>query len=201
LRALLIAFIVSAAVSAALSLTIGPQEFMKIVYMTPQGLVLIGRGLMTYWLVYPATGSELAAVFAAILFNNTVSLTAVLSAPAVIHLAHSRWRWDGGRPYTNWLLRSCGWSCCRKAIATIAIIYITMLGLTLSAAVLFRGPALFMPLESAYVAIASITVYRSSQLQEEEFGVFYPKMVRKVLPTIATLLITSAIIEAYELLW
>ncbi|MEM1978830.1 MAG: hypothetical protein QXL72_07970 [Candidatus Caldarchaeum sp.] len=75
-----------------------------------------------------------------------------------------------------------------------------MLGLTLSAAVLFRGPALFMPLESAYVAIASITVYRASHLQEEEFGVFYPKMVRKALPTIATLLITSAIIEAYEIL-
>ncbi|MEM2485506.1 MAG: glycosyltransferase 87 family protein, partial [Candidatus Caldarchaeum sp.] len=74
LRALLIAFILSAAFSAALSLIIGPQEFMKIIYMTPQGLALVGRGLMTYWLVYPATGSELAAVFAAILFNNTVSL-------------------------------------------------------------------------------------------------------------------------------
>ncbi|MEM2972780.1 MAG: hypothetical protein QXJ55_09325 [Candidatus Caldarchaeum sp.] len=200
MRALLIAFIVSAAVSAALSLTIGPQEFMKIVYMTPQGFVLIGRSLLAYWLVYPATGSELAAVFAAILFNNTVSLTVVLSAPAVIHLANSRGRRSGGRLRRSWLLRRCGWSCCRKAIAAIAIMYITVLGLSLSAAVLLWGPSLFMPLESAYVAIASITVYRSSHLQEEVFGVLYPKMVKKALPAIAILLISSALVEAYEIL-
>ena len=53
-----VAFIISALAALVLSLTVKPLDVYRAVLTSPFGLVLVGRTMMAYTLVYPATGSE-----------------------------------------------------------------------------------------------------------------------------------------------
>jgi hypothetical protein len=200
MRWLIISFMVAAAASAVAAFTLGPESYMDAILHTPQGLVVVGRVMMVYSTVYPATGNPVLTAFAAIVFNNASGLAAALSAPPLIHSSYRA----RGRAVRFRLLRLAlwprrlEWGFCRRAIALIAVIYVASFGALLSAVLAFRGPALFMPLEAGYVFLAAAAVYRSSQAGVEGFGEAYGRVLRRVLPAIIALLVVAAAVEAYE---
>lgn len=78
MRRLILSFILASSVSALLSLILGPENYIDIILHSPQGLVVIGRDMMVYNIVYPLLTA----------FNNSVGLTAALSSPPLIHSAY-----------------------------------------------------------------------------------------------------------------
>lgn len=195
---LLLASASSALLSLALSAAADPATLIKTLLMSPPGLVLIGRTMMAYSMVYPATGSTFLAAFAAIFFNNIMSLAAVLPTPLVIYTLHkSRGTSAGGR-FSRFFMKPAGWRLAQKTMATIALLYIGMFTFITVPAALYKGLALFMPFEAAYVTLASATVYTASKEDEAAIEKKYRKLLRKTLPIILILVIIAAAVEAYE---
>jgi hypothetical protein len=185
-RVLIIVFSISALITLVLSMVMGPEELFKMLIATPLGLVLVGRLMIAYWLVYPVTGSGFLAFFAAILFNNSMSALTILSAPPVIHMISMRWRtrfgWDGGR----------------RTILLIALMLSTLFGASLMTSISLQGFKRFMLLEAALVLLIAAAVYKSSQQDAGGFRTYYKGLMLRVLPAIAALLVSSALVEAYE---
>jgi hypothetical protein len=65
---------------------------------------------------------------------------------------------------------------------------------------ILEGPKLFMPLEAAYVLAAAATVYKASKEDSNNIVPYYCRAVKRVLPPILTLLVLSALVEAYEII-
>jgi hypothetical protein len=195
------AFIVSALAALVLLLMFKPLDVYSAVITSPFGLVLIGRTMMAYTLVYPATGSEYLALASAILFNNSMSLMAALLAPLAIHAAYTYGlRFRKKTVLTRVLLLNPGWRFCQHTIAGLSIFYAAFLGLSVVTVVILGGPKLFMPLEAAYVLAAAATVYKASREDADNIIPYYRRAVKKVLPPILMLLIVSALVEAYEII-
>jgi hypothetical protein len=195
------AFIVSALAALVLSLMFKPLDVYRAVITSPFGLVLVGRTMMAYMLVYPATGSEYLALASAILFNNSMSLMAVLLAPPAVHTAYTYGlRFRKKTLLTRFLLLNPGWRFCRHTIAGLSIFYAAFLGLAVVTMVILSGPKLFMPLEAAYVLAAAATVYKASREDADNIVPYYRRAVKKVLPPILILLVVSALVEAYEII-
>jgi hypothetical protein len=192
----LVAFIVSALVALVLSLMFKPLDVYRAVLTSPFGLVLVGRTMMAYTLVYPATGSEYLALASAIIFNNSMSLMAVLLTPLAVHAAYTY----GLRFRKRVLLLNPGWKFCQHTIAGLSIFYAAFLGLAVVTMLILEGPKIFMPLEAAYVLAAAATVYKASREDADNIVPYYRRAVRKVLPPILILLVTSALVEAYEII-
>jgi hypothetical protein len=189
------AFIVSALAALVLSLTVKPLDVYRAVITSPFGLVLVGRTMMAYTLVYPATGSEYLALASAILFNNSMSLMAALLAPLAVHTAYTY----GLRFRKKVLLLNPGWRFCQFTIAGLSIFYAAFLGLAMVTMLILEGPKLFMPLEAAYVLAAATTVYKASREDADNIISSYRRAVKKVLPPIMVLIVVSALVEAYEI--
>jgi hypothetical protein len=190
-----VAFIVSALATLVLSLTVKPLDVYRAVLTSPFGLVLVGRTMMAYTLVYPATGSEYLSLASAILFNNSMSLMAALLAPLAIHAAYTY----GLRFRKRVLLLNPGWRFCQHTIAGLSMLYAAFLGLAVVTMVILGGPKLFMPLEAAYVLATAATVYRASRENADNIVPYYRRAVKKVLPPILVLMVVSALVEAYEI--
>jgi hypothetical protein len=192
----LVAFAVSALATLVLSLIVKPLDVYRAVLTSPLGLVLVGRTMMAYTLVYPATGSEYLALASAILFNNSMSLMSALLAPLAIHAAYTY----GLRFRKRVLLLNPGWRFCQHTIAGLSMFYAAFLGLAVVTMLILEGPKIFMPLEAAYVLAAAATVYKASREDADNIVPYYRRAVRKVLPPILILLVTSALVEAYEII-
>jgi hypothetical protein len=190
-----VAFTVSALATLVLTLTVKPLDVYRAVITSPFGLVLVGRTMMAYTLVYPATGSEYLALASAILFNNSMSLMAVLLAPLAVHAAYTY----GLRFRKRVLLLNPGWRFCRHTIAGLSMFYAAFLGLAMVTMLILEGPKLFMPLEAAYVLAAAVTVYRASRENADNIVPYYRRVVKKALPPILVLMVVSALVEAYEI--
>jgi hypothetical protein len=190
-----VAFTVSALATLVLTLTVKPLDVYRAVLTSPFGLVLVGRTMMAYTLVYPATGSEYLSLASAILFNNSMSLMAVLLAPLAVHAAYTY----GLRFRKRVLLLNPGWRFCRHTIAGLSMFYAAFLGLAMVTMLILEGPKLFMPLEAAYVLAAAATVYRASRENADNIVPYYRRVVKKVLPPILVLMVLSALVEAYEI--
>jgi hypothetical protein len=195
------AFIVSALAALILSLMVKPLDVYRAVITSPFGLVLVGRTMMAYTLVYPATGSEYLALASAILFNNSMSLISVMLAPLAVHAAYTYGlRFRKKTVLARVLLLNPGWRFCQHTIAGLSMFYAAFLGLAMVTMVILGGPKLFMPLEAAYVLAAAATVYRASREDADNIVPYYRRAVRKALPPILILLIASALVEAYEII-
>jgi hypothetical protein len=195
------AFIVSALAALVLSLMFKPLDVYRAVITSPFGLVLIGRTMMAYTLVYPATGSEYLALASAIIFNNSMSLMAALLAPLAVHAAYTYGlRFRKKTLLTRVLLLNPGWRFCQHTIAGLSIFYAAFLGLAVVTMVILGGPKLFMPLEAAYVLATAATVYKASREDADKIVPYYRRAVKKVLPPILILLVASALVEAYEII-
>jgi hypothetical protein len=192
----LVAFSVSALAALILSSIVKPLDVYRAVITSPFGLVLIGRTMMAYSLVYPATGSEYLALASAIIFNNSMSLMAVLLAPLAVHAAYTY----GLRFRKRVLLLNPEWRFCQHTIAGLSMFYAAFLGLAVVTMLILEGPKIFMPLEAAYVLAAAATVYKASREDADNIVPYYRRAVRKVLPPILILLIASALVEAYEII-
>jgi hypothetical protein len=131
-----VAFIVSALATLVLSLTVKPLDVYRAVITSPFGLVLVGRTMMAYTLVYPATGSEYLALASAILFNNSMSLMAALLAPLAIHAAYTYGLRFRKRVLT---LPNPGWRFCQHTIAGLSIFYAAFLGLAMVTMLILEG--------------------------------------------------------------
>jgi hypothetical protein len=190
-----VAFIISALAALVLSLTVKPLDVYRSVITSPFGLVLVGRTMMAYTLVYPATGSEYLALASAIIFNNSMSLMAVLLAPLAVHAAYTY----GLRFRKRALLLNPGWRFCQHTIAGLSILYAAFLGLAMVTMLILSGPKLFMPLEAAYVLAAAATVYKASKEDANNIVPYHRSAVKKALPPILVLLVVSALVEAYEI--
>jgi len=190
-----VAFIVSALATLVLSLTVKPLDVYRAVITSPFGLVLVGRTMMAYTLVYPATGSEYLSLASAILFNNSMSLMAALLAPIAIHAAYTY----GLRFRKRVPLPNPGWRFCQYTIAGLSILYAAFLGLAMVTMLILGGPKLFMPLEAAYVLAAAATVYKASKEDANNIVPYHRSAVKKALPPILVLLVVSALVEAYEI--
>jgi hypothetical protein len=190
-----VAFITSALATLVLSLIVKPLDVYRAVITSPFGLVLVGRTMMAYTLVYPATGSEYLALASAIIFNNSMSLMAVLLAPLAVHAAYTY----GLRFRKRVLLLNPGWRFCRHTIAGLSIFYAAFLGLAMVTMLILEGPKLFMPLEAAYVLATAATVYRASREDADNIISSYRRAVKKGLPPILVLMVVSALVEAYEI--
>jgi len=190
-----VAFIVSALATLVLSLTVKPLDVYRAVLTSPFGLVLVGRTMMAYTLVYPATGSEYLSLASAILFNNSMSLMAALLAPLAIHAAYTY----GLRFRKRVLLLNPGWRFCQHTIAGLSMLYAAFLGLAVVTMVILGGPKLFMPLEAAYVLATAATVYKASREDADKIVPHYRRAVKKVLSPILVLMVVSALVEAYEI--
>ncbi len=199
MKRLILCLMLAMAASAAASMLIGPPNFLDIILRSPQGLVLIGRTMMAFSIVYPATGNTLLSAFAAIMFNNSIALAAVLASPPLIHSAYgmrlSR-RWAGTR-FHKWS-GDVGWRFYSRMMAVIAIMYVAGFAVQIPAVLAVRGPAAFMLLEGIHVLLAAAVVDKASELEPDSFAQRYRKMVRKYLPIILLLLTLSAAVEAYE---
>jgi hypothetical protein len=196
-----VAFITSALATLVLSLIVKPLDVYRAVITSPFGLVLVGRTMMAYTLVYPATGSEYLALASAILFNNSMSLMAVLLAPLAVHAAYTYGlRFRKKTALTRVLLLNPGWRFCQHTIAGLSIFYAAFLGLAVVTMVILGGPKLFMHLEAAYVLAAAATVYKASREDADNIVPYYRRAVKKVLPPILMLLVASALVEAYEII-
>jgi len=196
-----VAFIISALAALVLSLTVKPLDVYRAVITSPFGLVLVGRTMMAYTLVYPATGSEYLALASAILFNNSMSLMAILLAPLAIHAAYTYGlRFRKKTVLTRVLLLNPGWRFCQHTIAGLSMFYAAFLGLAVVTMLILEGPKIFMPLEAAYVLAAAATVYKASKEDANNIVPCYRRAVRKVLPPILILLVASALVEAYEII-
>jgi hypothetical protein len=197
----LVAFTVSALVALVLSLTVKPLDVYKAVIMSPFGLVLVGRTMMAYTLVYPATGSEYLALASAILFNNSMSLMSALLAPIAIHAAYTYGlRFRKKTVLARVLLLNPGWRFCQHTIAGLSMFYAAFLGLAMVTMLILEGPKLFMPLEAAYVLAAAATVYKASKENANNIISSYRRAMKKVLPPILVLMVVSALVEAYEII-
>jgi hypothetical protein len=197
----LVAFTVSALVALVLSLTVKPLDVYRAVIMSPFGLVLVGRTMMAYTLVYPATGSEYLALASAILFNNSMSLMSALLAPIAIHAAYTYGlRFRKKTVLARVLLLNPGWRFCQHTIAGLSMFYAAFLGLAMVTMLILEGPKLFMPLEAAYVLAAAATVYKASKENANNIISSYRKAMKKVLPPILVLMVVSALVEAYEII-
>jgi hypothetical protein len=195
-----VAFIVSALAALVLSLMVKPLDVYRAVITSPFGLVLVGRTMMTYTLVYPATGSEYLALASAILFNNSMSLMAALLTPLAVHAAYTYGlRFRKKTALTRVLLLNPGWRFCQHTIAGLSMFYTAFLGLSVVMMTTLVGPKLFMPLEAAYVLAAAATVYRASREGADNIISSYRRAVKKVLPPILVLMVVSALVEAYEI--
>jgi hypothetical protein len=195
-----VAFITSALATLVLSLIVKPLDVYRAVITSPFGLVLIGRTMMAYTLVYPATGSEYLALASAILFNNSMSLMSVLLAPLAIHAAYTYGlRFRKKTVLTRFLLLNPGWRFCQHTIAGLSIFYAAFLGLAMVTMLILEGPKLFMSLEAAYVLATAATVYRASRENADNIVPYYRRVVKKVLPPILVLMVVSALVEAYEI--
>jgi hypothetical protein len=190
-----VAFIVSALATLVLTLTVKPLDVYRAVITSPFGLVLVGRTMMAYTLVYPATGSEYLSLASAILFNNSMSLMAALLAPIAIHAAYTY----GLRFRKRVPLPNPGWRFCQYTIAGLSILYAAFLGLAMVTMLILGGPKLFMPLEAAYVLAAAATVYKASKEDANNIVPYHRSAVKKALPPILVLLVVSALVEAYEI--
>jgi hypothetical protein len=190
-----VAFIVSALATLVLTFTVKPLDVYRAVITSPFGLVLVGRTMMAYTLVYPATGSEYLALASAIIFNNSMSLMAVLLTPLAVHAAYTY----GLRFRKRVLLLNPGWKFCQHTIAGLSMLYAVFLGLAMVMMLILEGPKLFMPLEAAYVLAAAATVYRASREDANNIVPYYRSAVKRVLPTILVLMVVSALVEAYEI--
>ena len=190
-----VAFIVSALATLVFSLTVKPLDVYRAVLTSPFGLVLVGRTMMAYTLVYPATGSEYLSLASAILFNNSMSLMAALLAPIAIHAAYTY----GLRFRKRVPLPNPGWRFCQYTIAGLSILYAAFLGLAMVTMLILEGPKLFMPLEAAYVLAAAATVYKASKEDANNIVPYHRSAVKKALPPILVLLVVSALVEAYEI--
>jgi hypothetical protein len=190
-----VAFIVSALATLVLTLTVKPLDVYRAVITSPFGLVLVGRTMMAYTLVYPATGSEYLSLASAILFNNSMSLMAALLAPIAIHAAYTY----GLRFRKRVPLPNPGWRFCQYTIAGLSILYAAFLGLAMVTMLILGGPKLFMPLEAAYVLAAAATVYKPSKEDANNIVPYHRSAVKKALPPILVLLVVSALVEAYEI--
>jgi len=194
------AFIVSALAALVLSLTVKPLDVYRAVIASPFGLVLVGRTMMAYTLVYPATGSEYLALASAIIFNNSMSLMAALLAPLAVHAAYTYGlRFRKKTVLARVLLLNPGWRFCQHTIAELSIFYAAFLGLAMVTMLILEGPKLFMPLEAAYVLAAAATVYKASREDADNIISSYRRAVKKVLPPILVLMVVSALVEAYEI--
>jgi hypothetical protein len=191
-----VAFTVSVLAALVLSLTVKPLDVYRAVITSPFGLVLVGRTMMAYSLVYPATGSEYLALASAIFFNNSMSLMAVLLAPLAVHTAYTY----GLRFRKRVLLLNPGWRFCQHTIAGLSMFYTAFLGLAMVTMLILEGPKLFMPLEAAYVLAAAATVVRASREDADNIVPYYRRAVKKVLPPILVLMVVSALVEAYEII-
>jgi hypothetical protein len=191
-----VAFIVSALATLVLTLTVKPLDVYRAVITSPFGLVLVGRTMMAYTLVYPATGSEYLSLASAILFNNSMSLMAAMLAPLAVHAAYTY----GLRFRKRVLLLNPGWRFCQFTIAGLSMLYAAFLGLAMVTMLILGGPKLFMPLEAAYVLAAAATVYRASREDADNIISSYCRAVKKVLPPILVLMVVSALVEAYEII-
>jgi hypothetical protein len=195
-----VAFTVSALAALVLSLTVKPLDVYRAVITSPFVLVLVGRTMMAYTLVYPATGSEYLALASAIIFNNSMSLMAALLAPLAVHAAYTYGlRFRKKTVLTRVLLLNPGWRFCQHTIAGLSMFYAAFLGLAMVTMVILEGPKLFMPLEAAYVLAAAATVYKASREDADNIVPYYRRAVKKVLPPILVLLAVSALVEAYEI--
>jgi hypothetical protein len=190
-----VAFIVSALATLVLTLTVKPLDVYRAVITSPFGLVLVGRTMMAYTLVYPATGSEYLSLASAILFNNSMSLMAALLAPIAIHAAYTY----GLRFRKRVPLPNPGWRFCQYTIAGLSILYAAFLGLAMVTMLILGGPKLFMSLEAAYVLAAAATVYKASKEDANNIVPYHRSAVKKALPPILVLLVVSALVEAYEI--
>jgi hypothetical protein len=190
-----VAFTVSALAALVLSFTVKPLDVYRAVITSPFGLVLVGRTMMAYTLVYPATGSEYLSLASAILFNNSMSLMAALLAPIAIHAAYTY----GLRFRKRVPLPNPGWRFCQYTIAGLSILYAAFLGLAMVTMLILGGPKLFMPLEAAYVLAAAATVYKASKEDANNIVPYHRSAVKKALPPILVLLVVSALVEAYEI--
>jgi hypothetical protein len=190
-----VAFTVSVLAALVLSLTVKPLDVYRAVITSPFGLVLVGRTMMAYSLVYPATGSEYLALASAIFFNNSMSLMAVLLAPLAVHTAYTY----GLRFRKRVLLLKPGWRFCQHTIAGLSMLYAAFLGLAVVTMVILGGPKLFMPLEAAYVLATAATVYKASREDADKIVPHYRRAVKKVLSPILVLMVVSALVEAYEI--
>jgi hypothetical protein len=201
MKRLILCFTLAMAASAVASSVLGPSNFLDIILRSPQGLVLIGRTMMVFSVVYPATGNTLLSAFAAIMFNNTIALTAVLASPPLIHSTYEMglkkrraasrlFRWPG----------KTGWGFYRGIMAAIAMMYVAAFAVQVPAIVAVRGPALFMPIEAAHVLLAAVIVHRASELEPDGFMQQYKRMLTRLLPIVLLLLTISAAVEAYEAL-
>jgi hypothetical protein len=196
----LVAFSASALAALVLSLIVKPLDIYRAVITSPLGMVLIGRTMMAYALVYPATGSEYLALASAILFNNSMSLMAVLLAPLAVHAAYTYGlRFRKKTALTRVLLLNPGWRFCQHTIAGLSIFYAAFLGLAMVTMLILEGPKLFMPLEAAYVLAAAATVYKASKENADNIISSYRRVMKKVLPPILVLMVVSALVEAYEI--
>lgn len=199
MRRLALCLILAMAASAAASVMVGPSNFLDIILRSPQGLVLVGRTMMAFSIVYPATGSTLLSAFAAIMFNNSIALAAVLASPPLIHSAYTMRlskRWAGMR-FLKWP-RDVEWGFYSRMITVIAIMYVVGFGVQIPAVLAVRGPAAFMLLEGIHVFLAAAVVDKASGLEPGGFAQGYGRLVRKYLPIILLLLTISAAVEAYE---
>jgi hypothetical protein len=195
-----VAFTVSALAALVLSFTVKPLDVYRAVITSPFGLVLVGRTMMVYTLVYPATGSEYLALASAILFNNSMSLMAALLTPLAIHAAYTYGlRFRKKTALARVLLLNLGWRFCQHTIAGLSIFYAAFLGLAMVTIITLGGPKLFMPLEAAYVLAAAATVYKASREDADNIVPYYRRAVKKVLPPILVLMVVSALVEAYEI--
>jgi hypothetical protein len=195
-----VAFIASTLATFALIFTVKPLDVYRAVIASPFGLVLVGRTMMAYTLVYPATGSEYLALASAIIFNNSMSLMAALLAPLAVHAAYTYGlRFRKKTVLTRVLLLNPGWRFCQHTIAGLSMFYAAFLGLAMVTMVILEGPKLFMPLEAAYVLAAAATVYKASREDADNIVPYYRRAVKKVLPPILVLLAVSALVEAYEI--
>jgi hypothetical protein len=192
----LVAFTVSALAALVLSLIVKPLDIYRAVITSPFGMVLIGRTMMAYTLVYPATGSEYLALASAIIFNNSMSLMAVLLTPLAVHAAYTY----GLRFRKRVLLLNPGWKFCQHTIAGLSMFYAAFLGLAVVTMLILEGPKIFMPLEAAYVLAAAATVCKASREEPDNIVPYYRRAARKVLPPILILLVASALVEAYEII-
>jgi len=190
-----VAFIVSALATLVLTLTVNSLDVYRAVITSPFGLVLVGRTMMAYTLVYPATGSEYLSLASAILFNNSMSLMAALLAPIAVHTAYTY----GLRFRKRVPLPNPGWRFCQYTIAGLSILYAAFLGLAMVTMLILGGPKLFMPLEAAYVLAAAATVYKASKEDANNIVPYHRSAVKKALPPILVLLVVSALVEAYEI--
>jgi len=195
-----VAFIVSALATLVLSLTVKPLDVYRAVITSPFGLVLVGRTMMAYTLVYPATGSEYLALASAILFNNSMSLMAALLAPLAVHAAYTYGlRFMKKTVLTKVPLLKPGWGFCQHTIAGLSMLYAAFLGLAMVTMLILGGPKLFMPLEAAYVLATAATVYKASKEDANNIVPYYRSAVKRVLPPILVLMVVSALVEAYEI--